>query len=79
MVNSVSGLRNPGVEAGHSGGMRHKYARAISCKLGTIWRKAKSVGRDEAGTVVMYVVAVPVFAGMVAAGAETGNFYRMKR
>ncbi|MBS0222856.1 MAG: hypothetical protein JSR91_19180, partial [Proteobacteria bacterium] len=53
--------------------------RAISRTLGAVRAKAKSVGRDEAGTVVMYVVAVPVFAGMVAAGAETGNFYRMKR
>ncbi|HEU5097289.1 MAG TPA: pilus assembly protein TadG-related protein, partial [Reyranella sp.] len=41
--------------------------------------KASSLGRDEAGTIIMYAVAVPVFAGVVAVGAETGNFYRVKR
>ena len=41
--------------------------------------KAINFSRDDAGTIVMYAVAVPVFAGMVAVGAETGNFYRIKR
>jgi Flp pilus assembly protein TadG len=53
--------------------------RAISRTFGAVRAKAKSLGRDEAGTVVMYAVAVPVFAGVVAVGAETGNFYRLKR
>ena len=51
----------------------------LSRMLGAARAKASSLGRDEAGTIVMYAVAVPVFAGVVAVGAETGNFYRMKR
>ncbi len=53
--------------------------RAISRTLGAVRAKATSLGRDEVGTVAMYAVAVPVFAGVVAVSAETGNFYRVKR
>lgn len=52
---------------------------SFSRMLGAARSKARSLGRDEAGTIVMYAVAVPVFAGVVAVGAETGNFYRVKR
>ena len=51
----------------------------ISRMLGAARLRASSLGRDEAGTIIMYAVAVPVFAGVVAVGAETGNFYRVKR
>jgi hypothetical protein len=51
----------------------------VSRMLGAARLKASSLGRDEAGTIIMYAVAVPVFAGVVAVGAETGNFYRVKR
>jgi Flp pilus assembly protein TadG len=53
--------------------------RAISRTLGVVRAKAQKFGRDEVGTVVMYAAAIPVFAGVVAVGAETGNFYRLKR
>ena len=53
--------------------------RAISRTLGAVRATAKNFGRDEVGTIVMYAAAIPVFAGVVAVGAETGNFYRMKR
>ncbi|MBS0520182.1 MAG: Tad domain-containing protein [Proteobacteria bacterium] len=35
--------------------------------------------KDDGGSIAMLVAAVPVVAGLVAVGAETGNFYRMKR
>lgn len=52
---------------------------SLSRTLGVVRAKVSRFGRDEAGTVVMYAVAIPVFAGVVAVGAETGNFYRLKR
>ncbi|WP_170921201.1 pilus assembly protein TadG-related protein [Enhydrobacter aerosaccus] len=35
--------------------------------------------RDEAGSIGLLVAAIPVVAGVVAVGAETGSFYRLKR
>ena len=53
--------------------------RAISRAFHVVRATAGSLGRDEVGTVVMYAAAIPVFAGVVAVGAETGNFYNQKR
>ncbi len=53
--------------------------RVISRTFGAVRAKARSFGLDETGTVAAFVVAVPVLAGVVAVGAETGNFYRLKR
>jgi Flp pilus assembly protein TadG len=77
MVNPVAEWRDPELEARAYKGA--DIFRAILRTLGIARAKAMSLGRDEFGTVAMYAVAVPVFAGVVAVGAETGNFYRLKR
>lgn len=42
----------------------------------TFWHR---LGRDEAGSVLTILTIVPVLAGAVAIGVETGQVYRMKR
>src|SRR4051812_12070303 len=37
------------------------------------------LGRDEAGSVLTILTILPVLAGAVAVGVETGQLYRLKR
>ncbi len=53
--------------------------RDISRKFAALCAKARQIGRDEAGSVVTFLVAIPVVVGTVALGVETGQLYRTKR
>ena len=39
----------------------------------------RRLSRNESGSIATFMVVVPVIAGMVALGVETGQFYRVKR
>ncbi len=39
------------------------------------WRRFR---RDESGSVLAYMVVIPVLAGALAIGVETGQLYRVK-
>jgi hypothetical protein len=53
--------------------------RVISRKLAAIRVRSRRLVRDEAGSIVTYMVIVPVLAGAAAIGVETGEFYQLKR
>lgn len=55
--------------------MRRDFSRALRA-LRSQWQRLK---RNEQGTVVAFLVAVPVLAGTLAIGLETGQLYRVKR
>ena len=44
--------------------------------MGTKWRH---LVRDESGSVLSFLVVIPVLVGTVAIGVETGQLYRVKR
>src|SRR5215469_11661106 len=52
---------------------------AISRRLSAVRSLSARLGFDNRGSVVTFLVAVPVVAGMVAVGVETGQLYRVKR
>lgn len=53
--------------------------RVFSRKFAAMRARACKFGRDEAGSVATFLIAVPVLAGTVAVGVETGEFYSIKR
>jgi Flp pilus assembly protein TadG len=55
--------------------MRRIYAR-LACVARSHWRNLRN---NETGTVVAFLVAIPVLAGTLAIGLETGQLYRVKR
>src|SRR5262245_10929936 len=52
---------------------------AISRRLSAARSLCRRIGLDDSGSVVTFLVAVPVLAGVVAVGVETGQLYRVKR
>ena len=52
---------------------------AISRRLSAARSLCHRIGLDDTGSVVTFLVAVPVLAGVVAIGVETGQLYRVKR
>jgi Flp pilus assembly protein TadG len=55
--------------------MRRIYTR-LACVVRSHWRNLRN---NETGTVVAFLVAIPVLAGTLAIGLETGQLYRVKR
>ena len=53
--------------------------RAISRTLHSVCMWGRRLVRDDEGSIVTVLVAVPVLAGTVAIGIETGQVYRLKR
>lgn len=53
--------------------------RAISRALSVVRTEALDLARDEKGSIVTVLVAIPVLVGTVAIGVETGQLYRTKR
>src|SRR5579871_3223367 len=47
--------------------------------LKVAFAKGRTLGRDQAGSVVSMLAVIPVIAGTVAIGVETGELYRTKR
>src|SRR5262247_3179362 len=52
---------------------------AISRRLSAARALWRQLGLNESGSVATVLVAVPVIAGTVAIGVETGQLYRTKR
>ncbi len=42
----------------------------------SMWRR---FGLNDSGSVTTFLIAIPVLAGTVAIGVETGQLYRVKR
>ena len=53
--------------------------RAISRTLHSVHTWGLRLVRDDKGSIVTVLIAVPVLAGTVALGVETGQLYRVKR
>ena len=53
--------------------------RVFSRRFESLRAVARRLGRNEAGSVVTFLVAVPVVVGTAALGIETGELYRLKR
>ena len=53
-----------------------QIASRVVCSVRSAWHR---LGRDEAGSVLTLLTALPVLAGAVAIGVETGELYRVKR
>jgi Flp pilus assembly protein TadG len=53
--------------------------RLISRTVSAVRTKGQQLGRDERGSIVSFLVVIPVLAGAVAIGVETGQVYRVKR
>src|SRR5690242_2598535 len=51
----------------------------ISRRLLALRSRWHSFGLDDSGSVITLLAAVPVIAGTVAVGIETGQLYRVKR
>lgn len=54
--------------------MSREFSRALSGAQSK-WRRLR---RDERGSVLAYMVVIPVLAGALAIGVETGELYRVK-
>ncbi len=54
--------------------MSREFSRALSVAQSK-WRRLR---RDESGSVLAYMVVIPVLAGALAIGVETGELYRVK-
>ncbi|MBV8394537.1 MAG: hypothetical protein JOY81_15270, partial [Alphaproteobacteria bacterium] len=55
--------------------MQRIFSRSL-CALRSEWRR---LAGDEAGAVLAFLVVLPVLAGMVALGMETGKLYAIQR
>src|SRR5579872_1481047 len=53
-----------------------QIASRVVCSVRSAWHR---LGRDESGSVLTLLTALPVLAGAVAIGVETGELYRVKR
>jgi Flp pilus assembly protein TadG len=53
--------------------------QAASRTLRAVRTQMRRLYRDEKGTAVAFLVVIPVLAGTVAIGVETGQLYRLKR
>lgn len=53
--------------------------QAASRIFGAVRSHWHRLGRDERGSAVAFLVVIPVLAGTVAIGIETGQMYRLKR
>ena len=53
--------------------------KAISRTLGSVRSWGLRLVRDDSGSIITILVALPVLAGTVALGIETGQLYRVKR
>ena len=53
--------------------------RTISRGLRVMRTKYRGLGRDDSGSVLTFLVVIPVLVGTVAIGVETGQLYRVKR
>lgn len=53
--------------------------RVFSRKFEALCEIARRLGRNEAGSVLTFLVLVPVLVGTAALGIETGQLYRIKR
>ena len=53
--------------------------RSISRGLRVMRTKWRRLGRNDSGSVLTFLVVIPVLVGTVAIGVETGQLYRVKR
>src|SRR5437870_11450205 len=53
--------------------------RGISRAFSAVRTKGRLLSRDDRGSVLTFLVVIPVLAGTVALGVETGQLYRVKR
>jgi Flp pilus assembly protein TadG len=53
--------------------------RSISRASRAVRTKWRRLGRDESGSVIAFLIVIPVLVGAVAIGVETGQLYRIKR
>jgi Flp pilus assembly protein TadG len=53
--------------------------RFISRSLNAAWSRLRNLRQNNEGSVLAYVVVLPVLAGALAMGMETGELYRTKR
>lgn len=53
--------------------------RAISRTLNAVRSRSRRLVLDDKGSMVTFLIVVPVLAGTVALGVETGQLYRVKR